>query len=108
MTGRECRYLLQVYNVSSLDRRLLIDARMCDIRLENHYKLLTNETRNMCIELNRQAVQINAPAVVQWQDGNYVHMSGIADNNSSPVQMRCIVSFNCQNGQIDFQCNTQR
>ena len=46
-------------------------------------------------------MQINAPAVVQWQDGNYVHMSVIDDNkNSRPVQMRCIVLFNRQNGYI--------
>ena len=60
---------------------------------------MKSETIMKCIELNKPAMQINAPAVVQWQDGNYVHMSVIDDNkNSRPVQMRCIVSFNRQNG----------
>ena len=109
MTGRECRHLLQVNNASFPDRTILIDARSSEVGQENRYKLLNSETSMKCIELNKQAMQINAPAVVQWQDGKYVHMSVIDDNkNSRPVQMRCIVSFNKQNGRIDCQCNRQR
>ena len=109
MTGRECRHLLQVDNASFLDRPIRIDARISEVGQENCYKLLKSETIMKCIEVNKQAMQINASAVVQWQEGKYVHMLVIDDNkNSRPVQMRSIVSFNRQNGRIDRQCNTKR
>ena len=49
---------------------------------------MKSDTLMKCIEPNQQAMQINAPAVVQWQDGTYVHMSVLDDNiESRPVQM---------------------
>ena len=64
MTGRECRHLLQVNNASYPDRIILVDSKICELGEENRLKLLKDETITKCIELNKQAIQINAPAVV--------------------------------------------
>ena len=105
MIARQYRHLLQVNNAGYPDRVNLIDNKIHELGQGNRLKILKNETITKCIELNRQALQINASAVVQWQDGYYVHMS-IFDSNvqGTPVLMRRIVSFNNQNGQLDCQC----
>ena len=108
MKGHECRHLLQVNNASYPEQITLLESRILELGQENHFKVLKNETITKCIQLNEQALQINAPAVVQWQDGNYIHMSVLDNNLNRPVQMRCIVSFNRQNGQFNCQCTRKR
>ena len=105
MTARECKHLLQVNNASYPDRINLLDNKIHELGQDNRFKILKNETITECIEINRQAIQKNAPTVVQWQDGNYIHMS-IFDFNTQirPVLMRRIVSFNKEKGQLDCQC----
>ena len=92
MTARECKHLLQVNNVSYSDRINLLDNKIHELGQDNQFKILKNETITECIEI--MVIQ-NVPTVVQWQDGNYVHIS-IFDFNiqSRPVLMRRIVSFN--------------
>ena len=89
MTARECRHLLLVNNASYPDRVNLSDDKILELGQDNRFKLLKNETIAKCIKVNRQAIKTNAPTVVQWQDGKYVHMSSFDFNMQSiPVLMR--------------------
>ena len=89
MTATECRHLLLVNNASYPDRVNLSDDKILELGQDNRFKLLKNETIAKCIKVNRQAIETNAPTVVQWQDGNYVHMSSFDFNMQSiPVLMR--------------------
>ena len=76
-------------NANYPDRVNLSDDKILELGQDNRYKLLKNETITKCIKVYSQAIEQNAPTVVKWQDGNYVHMS-IFDFNmqSIPVLMR--------------------
>ena len=108
MPGRECKHVRQVNNASYPDRVILLEARISELGEENHFKVLKNETIINCIDINRLAMKINAPAVVEWQDGNDLHLSVLEDNiNNRPVQMRCIVSYTKKDGKLNCQCTKQ-
>ena len=60
------------------------------------------------MEINSLAIEKNAPTIVQWQDGTYVHISIFNyDAQSRPVHMRCTLSCNSKNGQLNCQCGQQ-
>ena len=108
MTGRECVHLLKVNNAQYPETVKLLDSKSLELGQDNKFKILKNETIRKCMEMNSLAIEKNASTVVQWQDGNYAHMS-IFDCNvqNRPVHMRCILSFNSKNGQLKRQCGQQ-
>ena len=109
MTGRECRHLLQINNASYPETVSLHDNKINELGQDNQFRILKNETISKCIALNLEAVREHAPTVVQWQDGNCIHMS-VYDSSvqSRPLKMRCIVTFHIQNGQLDCQCGQNK
>ena len=108
MTGCECVHLLQVNNAQYPETVKLLDSKILELGQDNKVNILKNETIRKCMEMNSLAIEKNASTVVQWQDGNYVHMS-IFDCNvqNRPVHMRCILSCNSKNGQLNCQCGQQ-
>ena len=66
-----------------------------------HFKILTTDTIQKCIEKNMEVIQQRAPTAVKCKDNNFLHVSILGGKNMSfPVRSRYMVSYNSKDGHI--------
>eukprot|EP00112_Aurelia_sp_Birch-Aquarium-sp1_P013996 Seg2997.2 transcript_id=Seg2997.2/GoldUCD/mRNA.D3Y31 product="HMG domain-containing protein 3" protein_id=Seg2997.2/GoldUCD/D3Y31 len=109
MKGRECYHLMQVNNAYfptevELDEECLQE--ICD---SGKYKVLTTETAEKCVEKKCESLFYKAPSVVEWMDGNYIHLS-VFDGQylHFPVRSRVVVTYRKDDGSLKCRCRHNR
>ena len=109
MTGRECSHLLDVNHAFFPTFLQLDESKWQEMGTSQHFKVLTTDTIQKCIDKNTQAIQQRAPTAVECKDNNFLHVS-IFDGKymSFPVRSRYMVSYNSKDGRMTCKCNATK
>ena len=107
--GRECKHLLLVNDASHPEIIQLREETLQELCATNRFKALSVENVGKCLEKKVQADAKGSPLVVEWVDGNYIHLS-VFDGKygENLVRLRCIVSFDKANHKLSCRCSNVR
>ena len=109
MKGRECHHLMQVNNAYFPPEVELNEECLQEICDSGKYKVLTTETAEKCVEKKCESLFYKAPSVVEWMDGNYIHLS-VFDGQylHFPVRSRVLVTYRKDDGSLKCRCRHAR
>ena len=109
MTGRECPHLLQVNDAFFPEELELDDLALYELGASRKYKVLKDETVDKCSSQKVAAAADNAAAVIEWEEGNHIHLSIFDGKHSNnPVKMRYIVTFSKKDSRLVCRCRLSR
>ena len=102
--GRECRHLMEMNNAYYPEEFILNEQNLAELCANGKYKVLTQDTSEKCVKLKHGCAFVNAPAVVSWEECNFMHMSVDGKYLHLPVRSQYIVSYNRTSGRMDCRC----